>query len=199
MNTNNGFVYLDETHEYFLDGKRLVSVTEAIRESGLSDFSNINHDVLKHAQERGIAVHRATHYLDEGDLDWATVSPEIEPYVRAWERFKADTGVIINETEQPLYHATMGFAGTPDRIIQLNGQAGTLDIKTYDPDNTTGMQLAGYSYLRFGPQRVYNTPKRWGLWLKNDGRYSLKEYEDRGDEAVFMACVTIAKWKRSQK
>lgn len=186
-------------HSYWLGKNRLLGVTEVIQLAGLKDLSRIDPGVLEHASQRGTAVHAACHYLDEGDLNWATVSPEIEPYVRAWERFKADTRVIINETEHPLYHATLGFAGTPDRIIQLNGQAGTLDIKTYDPDNTTGVQLAGYSYLRFGPQVLYDTPERWGLWLKNDGKYSLTEYEDRGDEAVFLACLTVAKFKRSMK
>ena len=191
------FRFDPEDHSYWLGKNRLIGVSEAIQAAGLKDYSGIETHVLEHARQRGTAVHAACHYLDEGDLDWTTVSPEIEPYLRAWERFKSDSGVNIVETERPLYHATMGFAGTPDRIIQLNGKAGTLDIKTYAPDNNTGVQLAGYSYLRFGPQRVYDTPERWGLWLKNDGKYSLTEYEDRGDEAVFLACLTVAKFKRS--
>lgn len=199
------FRFDPEDHSYWLGKNRLIGVSEAIQAAGLKDFSQIPPEALEHARKRGTAVHAACHYLDDGDLDWATVSPEIEPYVLAWERFKADTGVILNEIEHPRYHATFGFAGTPDRIVTFVGhngfldRKGTLDIKTYKPDIVTGVQLAAYSFLEFGPQRAYDTPKRWGLELKDDGKYSLTEYTDRGDEAVFMACLTVCKFKRSAK
>ena len=194
------FRFVPETHEYFLGDRRLISVTEAMDAVGLTDFSMIKPDVLEHARQRGTAVHQACHFLDEGDLDWATVSPEIEPYVRAWERFKADTGITLVEIEKPRYHATLGLAGTPDRVVILGGKKGIIDLKTYDPDENTGVQLAGYSFLEFGPQPIYDVPERWGLWLKDDGRYKLTPpYTDRGHEAVILAALVIAKFKRSQK
>lgn len=186
-------------HSYYLGDRRLIGVSEAIQAAGLKDFSRIEPAVLELARQRGTAVHAACHYLDDGDLNWATVSPEIEPYVLAWERFKADTGLIITHMEHPRYHATLGFAGTPDRLVTLGGHNGTLDLKTYKPDDVVGVQLAAYSLLAFGPQQVYETPKRWGIELKEDGKYGLREYTDRGDEAVFMACLTIAKFKRGAK
>jgi hypothetical protein len=186
-------------HSYYLGDRRLIGVSEAIQAAGLKDFSRIDPTVLERAQQRGTAVHLACHYLDDGDLDWSTVSPEIEPYVRAWERFKADTGLIINETEHPRYHATLGFAGTPDRLVTLGGHNGTLDLKTYKPDDAVGIQLGAYSYLGYGPQPSFNAPKRWGLWLKDDGKYKMTEFTDRGDEAVFMAALTIAKFKGASK
>lgn len=193
------FRFVEEPHEYFLGDRRLIGVSEAIDAAVLKDFSRIDPAVLERAAQRGKAVHDACHFLDQNDLNWATVSPEIEPYVRAWERFKADTGVVIVECEKPRYHATLGFAGTPDRVVVLNCAKGTIDLKTYKPDAVTGVQLAGYSFLAFGPQRAYDTPKRWGIELKDDGKYGLHEYTDRGDEAVFMACLTIAKFKGSAK
>lgn len=186
-------------HAYWLGETRLIGVSEAIQAAGLKDFSRIAPEVLEHAQKRGTAVHAACHYLDEGDLNWETVSPEIAPYVRAWEHFRADTNVKILTVEEPAYHATLSFAGTPDRMIVLGEHTGTLDLKTYKPDAVTGVQLAAYSYLKFGPQRAYDTPKRFGLWLKDDGKYQMTEFTDRGDEAVFMSCLTITKFKRSMK
>jgi hypothetical protein len=186
-------------HSYYLGDRRLIGVSEAIQTAGLKDFSRIDPTVLERAQQRGTAVHSACQYLDEGDLDWATVSPEIEPYVRAWERFKKETGVELLGIEKPLFHATLGFAGTPDRVVNLYPHKGIIDLKTYAPDAVTGIQLAGYSYLELGQQSPLDAPKRWGLWLKDDGRYSLTQYTDRGDEAVFMSCLTIAKFKRSQR
>jgi hypothetical protein len=197
---NDGPFRFDEgTHSYFLGDRRLIGVTEAIQAAGLTDFSRIDPAVLARAAERGNAVHRACHYLDDDDLDWGTVSAEIAPYVRAWERFKADTGVVLNAVEMPRWHSTLGLAGTPDREVTLGGEKGTIDLKTYKPDAVAGVQLSAYSFLAYGPQLSYHTPKRWGLWLKDDGKYSLIEFNDRGDEAVFMACLTIAKFKRSNK
>lgn len=186
-------------HSYYLGDRRLIGVSEAIQTAGLKDFSRIDPTVLERAQQRGTAVHSACQYLDEGDLDWATVSPEIEPYVRAWERFKKETGVELLEIETPGYDATLGFAGTPDRIVRFGPMSGTIDLKTYKPNDVTGIQLSAYSILRFGLQPSLNAAKRWGLWLKDDGKYQLTEFTDRGDEAVFMACLIIAKFKRSAK
>lgn len=186
-------------HSYWLGKNRLIGVSEAIQDAGLKDFSQISPDVLEHARQRGIAVHAACHYLDDGDLNWATVSPEIEPYIRAWERFKKETGVELLGIEKPIYHATLGFAGTPDRVVNLYPHKGIIDLKTFNPERVTGVQLAAYSYLEFGPQPAFDAPKRWGLWLKDDGKYSLNPYTDRGDEAVFLACLTVAKFKRRMK
>lgn len=186
-------------HSYYLGDRRLIGVSEAIQTAGLKDFSRIDPTVLERAEQRGTAVHAACHYLDDGDLNWATVSPEIEPYVRAWERFKKETGVELLGIEKPLFHATLGFAGTPDRVVNLYPHKGIIDLKTYAPDAVTGIQLAGYSYLELGQQSPLDAPKRWGLWLKDDGKYSLTSYEDRGDEAVFLACLTICKFKMANK
>ncbi len=193
------FRFEPETHSYFLGKNRLIGVSEAIQAAGLKDFSQIAPDVLEHARQRGTAVHAACHFLDEGDLDWATVSPEIEPYVRAWERFKKETGVELIEIEKPKFHATLGFAGTPDRVVNLYPHKGIIDLKTYKPDLVTGVQLSSYSYLNFGPQPTWDAPKRWGLWLKDDGKYSLTEYTDRSDERIFLACLDICKFKKSMR
>jgi len=196
---SNEFRFNKTDHSYWLGKTRLIGVSDAIQAAGLKDFSRIAPDVLEHARQRGTAVHTACHFLDEGDLDWATVSTEIEPYVRAWERFKKETGVELLRIEKPLFHATLGYAGTPDRVVNLYPHKGIIDLKTYVPDAVTGIQLAGYSYLEFGPQPMLDAPRRWGLWLKDDEKYSLTQYTDRGDEAVFMSCLTIAKFKRSQR
>jgi hypothetical protein len=189
----------EKPHSYFLGKTRLIGVSEAIQSAGLNDFSMIKPEVLEHAAQRGKAVHIACHFLDEGDLDWATVTQEIEPHVRAWERFKNETGVELLEIETPRYDATLGFAGTPDRIVRFGPMSGTIDLKTYKPNDVTGIQLSAYSILRFGLQPSLNAAKRWGLWLKDDGKYQLTEFTDRSDERIFLACLDICKFKKSMR
>lgn len=193
------FVFKEEDHSYWLGEKRLLSVSEIIQGVGLKTFDHVDPEVLARAADRGRAVHAACQFQDEGCLDLKTVSYEIDPYLAAWEEFKKDTGVIINQNEVPKYHATLGYAGTADRVVVLGGQTGIIDLKTYKPDAVTGVQLAAYSLLWFGPQRAFDAPKRWGLWLKDTGKYDLKEFQDRGDESVFLSALTIAKFKGEKK
>lgn len=192
------FEFDEDSHTYTLGGRKMLGVSEIIQSAGLKDFSRIPPDVLAHACARGRAVHAACEFFDQNDLDWDTVSDEIKPYVVAWQRFKSDCPIEWADIEKPLYHATFGFAGTPDRIAVAPGRA-VYDIKTYAPDAVTGVQLAAYSLLRFGPQPSFDEPKRVAVWLKKDGKYRVTEYSDRGDESVFMACLTVCKFKGGNK
>lgn len=195
---SNEFKFDKADHSYWLGKTRLIGVSEAIQDAGLKDFSRIVPDVLEHARQRGTAVHSACHFFDQNDLDWDSVSDKIKPYVLAWEKFSKDIPLEWSDVEKPLFHATHGLAGTPDRVTEKTERR-IIDIKTYKPDTVTGVQLAAYSLLRFGPQPAYDAPKRWAVWLKEDGKYSLTEYTDRGDERIFLSCLDICKFKRSQK
>lgn len=187
------FLYDDASHKYTLDGRNLTSVTQALKGAGLVEYDSIPASVLERARLRGTAVHAACHYLDDGDsLDWTTVDPEIVGYIRAWENFKKETGVEILAMETPMYHPVYFYSGTPDRDIRLNGRRGVLDLKTYEVKDWTGIQLAGYEMMMRGKDAPLD---RWGLWLKQDGKYRLTPFKDYNDEKVFLSCLTITNWK----
>jgi len=176
---------------YFLGDRRLIRVSEALKAGGLADYSHIQPAVLERAAQRGRAVHAATEFLDAGDLDVETVSDEIAPYVEAWRKFKADTGLKILMREELGYNARYGYAGTPDAVVSLKGCVWLFDIKTYAPNDATGVQLAGYERLHNIP---YSFPiLRAGLWLKPNGKYSLTEYTDSADWQRFLVCLETAK------
>ena len=67
-------IFEPEKHEYFHNGILIPGCTEVIKESGL-----MGHFSDQYYMDRGNAVHRATHYLDEDDLDWSTLAPEQKP------------------------------------------------------------------------------------------------------------------------
>ncbi len=98
--------------------------------------------------------------------------------------------------ETPIHDHILGIAGTPDSVFEPKT---IIDIKTYPPDEVTGVQLSGYARIRFGPQPRVDAPRRWGVQLKPNGKYSLTEFNDRGDEAVFMAALTIARFKGAKR
>jgi hypothetical protein len=192
-------VYRDLDHSYWVDGVRIIGVNEALNEAGLKDFSGIPPDVLENARQRGIAVHSACHFHDEDDLDLESLSPEIVPYVNAWARFKMEAGVEIVECETAHFHPGFGFAGRLDRVVIIGHKRGILDLKTYRPDSMTGVQLSAYSMLVNDTENSTLPMYRWGLWLKNTGKYSLHEFTDTGDQQIFLSCLNIAKFKKRGK
>ena len=78
-------VQFDESaHVYTVARVQRPSVTQILKDAGLIDTTWYTDE----ARERGRAVHLATQFLDEDDLDWDTVLPQYGGYLAAWERFK---------------------------------------------------------------------------------------------------------------
>src|SRR3954454_11294161 len=74
-------------HEYFLDGERVPSTTQILRDSGLIRLEGIPPFILEAARKRGSAVHALVHYVNERDLDWSSVDPIYRGYLDAWLKF----------------------------------------------------------------------------------------------------------------
>lgn len=183
-----GLVFDEQSHSYTLDGRVLPSVTTVIKDNGLGDdFAAVDAATLEHARQRGTAVHAALHYLDEGTLDETTVDPIVAPYVVAWQRFKAERGVLITEMEQRFADAVYGFAGTVDRIAIIDGLITVIDVKT---GSVTGanFQTAAYAHLA-GLTR----PARMAVQLHPERRipYSVHPYGDLRDWRIFRAALEL--------
>jgi hypothetical protein len=178
-------------HSYWIGKRRLVSVSEALKAGGLADYSRVPPAVLEWAAERGRAVHAATHFLDDGDLDVETLDDVIMPYVEAWRGFKAATKLEVFLREVPGFNEELGYAGTPDCMAKINGRWWLIDIKTYAPNETTGVQLAAYARLNYMPTVV--EMRRAGVWLKPNGKYFLTEYYGKDDWQRFLICLEKAK------
>lgn len=130
------------------------------------------------AAARGSAVHRLTEYLDAGVL---TVFPaELDGYLSAYAAFIKTMRPTYLATEVKVTNDLLGLGGRIDRIAVLFGEPGILDIKTSVPAPWHGQQLAAYNVLR-------PTGSRWGLYLKANGTYKLKDYTDPIDHRRFMA------------
>jgi len=181
-------VFNNEGHIYTVDGTDTPSVTTIIKACGLIDTTWFNDT----ATTRGKYVHKATELLDQDDLDEASLDPVIAPYVDAYKRFKDETGFCINDIEKIVYNATYGYIGTLDRtgIFPNDKIRSLIDIKTGQPAKWHGVQLAAYALCLDG---VVN---RYGLYLNDTGTYKLERYKDRHDMNVWLACLTIYKWRQ---
>lgn len=199
-------------HLYTVNGEQVLSVTQVLRDSGLVELgqggTGISSGVLAHKRELGRAVHAATHYFDEGDLDFATVGAEAMPYVEAYIRMRHETGFLPLLIEHRVYHPTFGYCGTVDRIGTIDRYpfGVLLDLKTGDPEHVcTNLQLAGYlDAYRAAPDGRVRTPggaippqfERWAVQLRADATYRLTRYTDHRDVLVFRAALTLVQYKR---
>lgn len=181
--------FSEEPHAYRYDGAPLVSVTEALRRAGFIDSTFFTPE----SRERGSKVHRACHFLAEGDLEWSEVDPRIEGYVRAHELFLKDSGFEVIAAELRVAHPLYAFGGCLDLIGRLNGRLTLVDLKSGRPSPWAALQTAGYAACIDEP----NIDRRT-IWLQEDGRYMLSgAYRDPSDAKVFLAAVSVATWQKN--
>ena len=189
-------VFQEDQHSYHLRGKQYPSVTSVLTSTLGDAFAACPKDRLEFAQNRGSMVHLAVALLTDGELDWKTVDPRIEGYVRAAERFHKDCPGKIVYTEKRMVDKESGLAGTPDIVKFIQGRRSLIDYKTSQQMYPRmRLQTAGYKRLHnalFPTAPIYD---RYGLRLQPDGFYKLVQHQDLDDEAAFDALFQEAKAK----
>jgi hypothetical protein len=161
--TIHRFEFDEKSHTYTMDGKRLPSVTEIIR------------DVLPSKQwgtdwhmERGTQIHVAAKLIAEGQTP--IVDPQIEGHVDGIMAFhrKEVKGVVA--AELPVFCTKTLYAGTLDLIADLSmiGLA-VVDYKASGCEYRTALQMCAYA-LAYGDKSI-----KWGVMvtLPGDGKYKI--------------------------
>ena len=134
--------FREDTHEYFLDGRKLISVTQLMRKHGLApNYDAVPSEVLKAKAERGTIIHK-----------------EIEDFIKNGEiGFTSELGAFINHiygngiapvaSEFIVYNEVV--AGTVDMLSMENGEYVINDFKTTATlhKEAVSWQLSIYSYL----------------------------------------------------
>lgn len=205
--------YIEDGHRYLLDGRPIPSNTQALKAEGLINDMFYTPD----GRDRGINVHTACWYLDDGSLDWDSVSPDEKGYVKAFERFRLETEWKTDFNELPVW-GSPGFGTRLDLIgrgmFQVNGvflrRRAVIDIKSGSVPNWVELQLAGQSLAV--KERIQTQDEEWthhieyenghpypelrfALQLKKDGKYRLKEYTNPNAEDVFRGLIHAYHWK----
>lgn len=183
-------------HEYRLDGRVVPSVTQLL--TPIQDWSGIPKSVLEAKAILGTAVHRACELDEDGLLDEETLDERIEPYLRAFKKFKAEKRPKLLANEKRLFHLTLGYAGTLDRLYEIDGWPWIIDLKTAVAHNPwVGVQLAGYVGLveasELKPEKAI---VRGGLNLRPDGTYRLHPCTDPTDWPTFVSLLTLHNWRQ---
>lgn len=188
-----------DTHTYKLDGMIVPSVTQVL--APLNDFTRVDPDVLKRAQDFGTAVHLATELFDRDDLDEDSLDEALRPYLSAWKKFHADTQFEISEIEHRVASRSYRYAGTIDRVGFIGNLLSIVDIKTGTAfPASVGPQTAAYESAF---KECANIPRnkrirRLCVQLKGDGTYKSKPLDNALDLPAFMACLTVHNWRSSK-
>lgn len=161
----NPLQFDEEKHEYRLRGKVLPSVTQIIKAilPPQYEFAGEWH------MQRGAATHKACELFDQGVLDWASVDPEIEPRVKAWQRFRSDWPAEIVANETRLAHEGLRYAGTIDRMFRHQGKLVLADIKNSVAQQVR-LQLGLYS-LAWTATKLTKVDRAVAVELLENGSY----------------------------
>ena len=158
-------------------GTPLISVTQVLELRGRIDKNWFTPE----SAARGSAVHELTEVFDmDTKLAGFTCPEAYRGYLAAYAAFIKTMRPVYHATEVKVTNDLLGLGGRIDRIAEMFGQHGLLDLKTGQPSPWHGMQLAAYNVLR-------PTGCRWALYLRDNGTYRLKDYTDPIDHRRFMA------------
>lgn len=180
-------------HTYEAAGKRLPSVTQVL--GILNDWSGIPPAVLEAARDFGANLHAAINLYNRGELDKASVDAPLVPYLDGWEAFLDQSGAVVIASEQPVYHPSLGYAGTPDVVLDWNGRIVVPDIKsTHAVPRTVGPQTAAYAEAWWYTNGARGRrPERYCIHLQ-DGKYQLHKRNDPADWSMFLSCLNVFKY-----
>lgn len=209
------FVFLPESHEYYLDNVRLPSVTQILQSLGFYDYSAVPEEVLEYKSEIGRQIHKARDLYDKGRLDESSLKGkdgqlDISGYLESWKYFVEDFAPETIFSEEPLY-SKWGFAGDPDLcatlhispnhpLKKLNHKRAIIEAKTTTQMSpAVAIQTAGYQILAEEKLRRV-VPVRLGVQLLADGRRPhIIAYWDKNDKKYFLSLVTTENLKRKYR
>lgn len=178
-------------HSYTLDGQKLPSVTEIL--GLLTNFDAIPWAVLENARKRGERVHQCINAWNRGAFAAVDFPDDVACYLDGWEAFMRDTGAVVIQSEQPLYHKGLRYAGTPDCVLAWKNDKRLLipDVKvTWEVPPTVGAQVAAYAEAYKSQHGASLKIDRGCVHLTRDG-YKFHPRTDPADWSLFVSTLNV--------
>jgi hypothetical protein len=193
--------FRSDVHEYWLDGRRVPSVTEILKATGVStDFEALGamsdrlRGQIEFKRDLGSALHADIHAYDDGDLVWESVDERVLPYLDAWVSFRHNSGLKPVARERIVFHPSLHYCGTFDGIFERpDGGRILLDVKTGDPhDSACHLQTAAYLLAYLCEHPGVTIVGRQSVQLMPDRLvpYAVTPYLDYHDFTKWPAVVT---------
>ena len=132
----------EENHEYKLDGKKLISVTQLMKKHGLiPNYDKVPKEMLQAKAERGTLIHEEIEaWIKQSEIGF---TKETENFIQ----YTLSNNIEIKASELQLHNDIV--AGTCDLILNDKGQNVIADIKTTYQlhKDSVSWQLSIYLYL----------------------------------------------------
>lgn len=177
----------------------LPHVTTVIKAAGLmGDMSFIPEG----AMQIGTATHKATELLDRGCLDMGSLIPAVAVRLASYQKFLDEVKPEIVAAELRVESKALGYCGTLDRIVVINGRAAILDIKGVMASDWHGLQLSAYLMAASEMELLVDVgdgdkdTARFNLYLRDDG-YKLVERTRNDAWPAFVACLNLFRWRQN--
>lgn len=194
-----------ERHAYALNGRPVPGVTSVLSAAFGDPWRLVPSESREYALKLGRAVHQWTQAVDVGMTE-RPQSAQMQGYVAAWEKFKAERVVELVAVECQVFSARYLYAGTTDRVAVLRVQSvsgglrSIVDIKTGQAIHPfAAIQTAGYAMAweeRNHPQKIHH---RATVLLKQDGTYQVEDHTDKTDRNVWLAALSVVGWKQKHR
>ena len=138
-------IYNDEKHEYSIqyDPTRKIiipSVTQLLEYGHLVDMGYVD----PFYAESGTELHTMTELHDSGLYDDSLVVSRVHAAMVAYDLFKLDNEIEWHQSEQIVFHESLFYAGTKDRLGLVNGNRALVDVKSGHRYRWHVVQLAAY-------------------------------------------------------
>lgn len=181
---------LDAEHRYWLDGRQIPGLTQLLRHFGFIEEAYFTPESCA----VGTAVHLGTESMDLGRQDHQQFeNPAIIGRIQAYQRFKEEKGFRPYLIEDRKAHPNGVYACTLDRFGHFGDSpiGALIDLKT-------GGEQAWHALQTGGQARCLQTEgamRRFSLYLKENGTYSLKEHKDHNDGVIVESLATAWWWQ----
>lgn len=192
--------YEDSTHTYWIDGVRVPSITQALKAATYDDFDRVRPDVLARKAEQGTALAKMIEEYADGTFDESLERYDIDllPDFDAFVEWHEQSRGQILKSEAIVASARYGYAGRLDLVYDLGGCGPSMiDIKrTHSPPASGGPQTAAQSlaFAESSGEEKMRDMQRFLLHIK-DGRCTLVPQRNKDDLKVFLAALTVTKWR----
>ena len=157
--------FIEDTHEYFLDDKKLISVTQLMQKHGLApNYSDVPSEVLRAKAERGSLVHKEIEeYIKEGNIGFTN---ELIEFINA------DKGEVL-KSEFKVNNDIV--AGTVDLLLYKNNEYIIADLKTTSElhIDAVSWQLTIYAYLLYKINPMIKVTKGQAFHFNKDGNLNI--------------------------
>lgn len=197
------FQFDESTHVYSRAGKIIPGCTRILEHGGLTNYEFVNKSVMDRKSKLGRAVHEATLFYDQSDLNWGSLDDETKARVDGWVDFRQRTGFVprlrefqclatVNGLEYGMQIDAEGLIKRCDALVEIKITAEIMP--------SHAIQLAGYALglpmdaTESAIARFYQR-KRYAVQLLPTGKAKLHQFEDPHDAEVFMWQLGTTYWK----